>query len=99
MPCAPATTGPGLCARTAMSDRIEPLLSDQATSLFVKAHVSRLERCLQCRNRVVWVTSAAHKNVDCGEIPLRPRVDGNVAFRQHQHATDPTIRREMVEMP
>ena len=71
---------------------------EQAASLFEKVDGLRLERAGQGGNRVIRIAIAAHKQIDGGEVSLRPCVNRDMTFREHQDATDPAIGREMVEM-
>src|SRR3546814_9051235 len=42
--------------------------------------------------------SAAHEDVHCGVVALRPTMDADMRFRQHRHAGDTVVRREVVQV-
>ena len=72
--------------------------ADQPAPLLGQQDRLRREHLLQHRQRMVRIARAAHEDVHRGEVALRPSVDRDVAFRQHQHAADAAIGAEVVEV-
>src|SRR3546814_14668390 len=66
--------------------------------MLVHVDTIRTESPAQDLDRLMRFGSAAHEDVHGGVVALRPTMDADMRFRQHRHAGDTVVRREVVQV-
>src|SRR3546814_7675552 len=61
-------------------------------------HLRRAEARAQNLDRAMRLGRAAHEDVERGIAGFRPGVDRDVRLRQHRHAGNTVVRREMMQV-